>query len=141
VWKWASGSATTKAEFGDPSGDTFRLCVYTNGRLRGRMTVPPGGMCAGKPCWKETAPAFKYKDKNATANGASSVKMLAGVDGKAQIQVSGKAQLLSVAPPLTLSSPLTVQWENATSGACWSAHFTFPPVKAWTYLQFVDKAD
>ena len=66
VFHWTRGAATTADEFGAPTdGTEYTFCLYDGGGLRLAITVPAGGTCAGKPCWKHTRAGFRYKDNHA----------------------------------------------------------------------------
>jgi len=109
-WKWGKGQTTIKADFGNPLGTTdYQLCIYANGAFVSKAFIPAGGTCAGKPCWKENAKGFQYKDKDATPAGVTQLKLKEGlVDGKAQIQVKEKGANIDF-PPLPLAPPVRVQ--------------------------------
>jgi hypothetical protein len=141
-WTWAKGAATTKAEFGDPvNADDYVVCLYDGSGLRATLTAPAGGLCANKPCWSSKPKGFQYKDKDATPTGVTQLKLGAGTDGKAKIQVKGKGGLLPDLDLSTLASPVTVELKRAAGGVCWGAVYTFPPAIKNTAAQFKDKAD
>jgi hypothetical protein len=119
-WKWGAGDATSIADFKDPVGGaaTYRVCVYQDvSGIPSRvleLNLPPGGTCAGVPCWKSlgsvsSPEGFQYKDKTAAADGLIGVKLQAGDTGKAQIQVKAKGTGLSV-PATPLVGDVTVQF-------------------------------
>jgi hypothetical protein len=144
VWKWLKGAATTIGDFGDPLTDTtYELCVYdqTGGspNLVLSSKAPNAGVCAGQPCWKQTASGFKYKDKDLSPNGILGVLLKAGEDGKAKIVVKGKSASLGLPPTLTLTQPITVQIKNNV-GTCWEADYSAPALVDQPD-QFKDKAD
>ncbi len=143
VWKWLGGTATLKAEFGDPTATTsYRLCVY-DGSARAQpilsAAAPSAGACAGKPCWTERTSGFRYVDKNLTSNGLSRVQMVAGGDGRARIVLKGKGVGLAMPSPLAIESPVTVQLRNS-EGACWEATYDTPAIRS-DPSYFKDKAD
>ena len=141
TWKWSRGAVTPRAAFGDPpAGDGLVLCVYDGGGLRARATIPGGGLCGAKPCWKGSASGFKYTSKLRTPDGIKSVTLKQGLlPGKASIKVSGKGDLLGIPPLDLLASPITVQLV-AASGECWEAVYS-APFTVQTAVQFKDKAD
>lgn len=56
VWRWRKGNAPISS-FGDPLTSTeYALCIYDSSggsaALARFMTVPPGGSCGGRPCWR-----------------------------------------------------------------------------------------
>jgi len=130
-WKWAKGFATAVSDFKDPVGGsaTYRVCVY-DGSARPQplmeMDVPPGGICGTKPCWKASGTTgFSYKNTAGTTTGLTSIKLKAGVSGKAQVQAAGKETNLPL-PTLGLSLPVTVQFlaKDNVSTECWQTMFT-----------------
>jgi hypothetical protein len=136
-WKWGKGAATTTAEVGAPDvGTSYELCVYDAApSLIFKASMPAGGTCAGKACWKVTAKKADYKDKAATPAGIRQLAVKpAPTNGKAKAQVKGQGVLLTM-PTLPIAPsalPLTAQLRNS-DGTCWTA--TFTTVKANTALQ------
>jgi hypothetical protein len=87
--------AVTQGQFGDPvNGSTvYALCVYDAADvLRGEYLVARAGdMCGDKPCWKAVSDkGYQYKDKDATADGITQVKLKGGDAGKGTVKVQGK---------------------------------------------------
>jgi hypothetical protein len=141
-WKWASGAATAKSDFGDPlSTDDYILCLYDGSGVRATVMVPSGGICDGKPCWKDQKKGFSYKRKTPTAGGITQVQLVAGVDGKAKIAVKGKGTALPDVPLASLASPVTLQIRSSNAGICFGSTFSFPPAVKSTAEQFKDKGD
>jgi hypothetical protein len=142
-WKWSKGSVTAKADFGDPTTTThYQLCIYDSTDLILSATIPAGGTCGTKPCWKSKPKGYDYKNKLAAPDGIAQMKLQAGlVAGKAQIQVKGKGDLLDD-PAFPIAQPVTVQLFN-TDGVCWEATYSAPAIKntASPTAQFKDKAD
>ena len=138
-WKWNRGAATAKDDFGDPLATTdYRFCVYAGGSLVSRALVPAAGTCAGKPCWKETAKGFLYKDKDATPDGVTLLKLKEGLAGKSLIQLKAKGDAIDM-PSLALALPVVVQIRN-TEGVCWEATYSSPATKN-DDTQYKDKND
>jgi hypothetical protein len=127
-WKWSKGSATTLADFGDPTQtDGYALCVYDGGSsLALGASAPAGGTCKnGKPCWKASGTkGFKYGDTDLTPAGLQKLQLQAGAEGKAEIAVAGKGPLLQMPPLDTLAFPLIVQLQG--HGECWGATYASP---------------
>jgi acyl-homoserine lactone acylase PvdQ len=123
VWKWTHGAATAASAFGDPRLDTtYDLCIYDADGLVSRTTVPPGGLCSGRSCWRQTATGFTYSTKTPGPRGLGKLILRSGLAGKAKILAKGKGGQLEL-PPLPISSlPLRVQLVN-DAGACWTATF------------------
>src|SRR2546427_4060921 len=130
-WKWGSGAATSKTDFGDPvSSTSYRLCVYDapggTPALELSAAAPAGGLCAGKPCWKESTAGFKYSNAPLTPDGLRRILLKAGGSGAAKISLKGRGVNLPL-PTLPLSPPVTVQLQ-ATNGQCWDAVYGTPLV-------------
>ena len=127
VWRWVRGSETDREDFGDPLTDTdYVLCLYdasTNPQPRLQARAPAGGICAGiYPCWKELGPLrLDYTDRDADPDGLRLVRLMAGPEGKARINVRGKGANLDM-PALPLVPPVTVQLQ-ASNGECWKAEY------------------
>jgi hypothetical protein len=145
MWKWTKGTATLKTDFGNPLVATsYTLCAYdqTAGTPILLLTarIPPGGTCAGRPCWKETTRGFKYIDKDATPDGIVSLSLKEGLEGHAQIKLKGSGINLGMPPlPLDQDSTVTVQLRN-DHGICWDADYTAPAITN-EQVEFRDKSD
>jgi hypothetical protein len=130
-WKWKKGAATDVADFLDPIGGSasYLLCVYdasANPQPRSQMNVPPGGSCNSAPCWKASgSTGFSYKDRAATPDGITNLKLKAGVSGKASVQAKGKGVPLPT-PALVLALPVTAQLviTNGSTTECWQTIYT-----------------
>jgi dienelactone hydrolase len=136
-WSWANGAATSKADFGNPLVTTgYRLCIYDGGtNVVHGARAPGGGLCDGKPCWRETAHGFKYRKRDA-AGSMLQIAVKDGVAGKAKIGVVEKA---TAVPTLPLAEPARVQLVN-DAGICWEARYAAPASRN-DAGQFKDKAD
>jgi spore coat protein A len=140
-WKWLHGTATSKLEFGDPTTtEDYYLCVYDQGAIVSTTRIEAGGLCDGKPCWKETTKGYQFKDKALTPDGAQQLKLKEGEDGAAQAQFNGRGALLELPPPLDLKGPVEVQLKQESDAACWAATFSAPFTKQ-DAARFVDKPD
>jgi hypothetical protein len=135
-FKWIKGATTAIADFGDPTtAQTYTFCVYDEtagaAALKLQALLPPGGDCAGKPCWKSTGKGFLYKDKNAAADGIQLLNLKSGADGKAKIILKGKgANLHLPALPLAQDHAVIAQLKNNRGpGECWEARFSGVPKK------------
>jgi cysteine-rich repeat protein len=125
VWKWASGAATSKGDFGAPPNTTaYQLCIYDGTpKLILGIGVPAAGICGNRklrPCWKETKTGFTYADTAQALGGFLRIKLKEGVEGKAAITVAGRGPHLNV-PALPLTHPMTIQLKNVETGLCWGA--------------------
>jgi hypothetical protein len=123
-WTWTKGAATSKSDLGNPLADTgYALCVYDgDDHLISSATAPPGGICAGHPCWKETDAGFRYVDAELTPTGLRKLELKSGVAGKSKIGVLGKGDLLAMPGLPILDLPVTVQLVH-DGGGCWGATF------------------
>jgi cysteine-rich repeat protein len=144
TWKWKGGPLTVPADFGTPGVTTaYHFCVYDESAdaptLVMSVTVPPGGTCGTKPCWKVVKNGFQYTDKTLHAQGVKQVKLKGNiVPGKAQLQVKGTGGTLPVPPmPFVQDSAVVMQIAN-DAGVCWETVFTTPATKNVT-TQFKDK--
>jgi cysteine-rich repeat protein len=140
-WKWLHGTATTKIELGDPTTtEDYYLCVYDQGTIVSTTRIEAGGLCDGKPCWKETVKGYQFKDKELTPDGAQQLKLKEGDDGAAQMQFNGRGGMLELPSPLDLRGPVEVQLKQKTDAACWAATFSVPFTKQ-DDASFFDKSD
>jgi cysteine-rich repeat protein len=141
IWKWLKGAVSPKASFGDPLvDDGYLLCMYDATGLVSSALIPAGGLCAGKPCWKEKSKGYLYKDKELTPNGILLLKLNEGLEtGKAKILIKAKGEHLDVPALDALTAPVTVQLGN-NSGACWETTFSAPFQKQDAET-FKDKSD
>jgi hypothetical protein len=140
-WQWLRGSATSMADFGAPGATTsYQLCVYDGtASLIADAFVPAGGTCGGKACWSPTGQGFRYKNRDRTPEGITSVMLKAGADGAAKIVLKGKGRNLTMPSIMPLSQPVRAQLLNS-DGVCWEATYGAPAL-ANTTRQFKDKAD
>jgi uncharacterized delta-60 repeat protein len=152
-WKWSKGSATTKADFGAPgeplASTSYQLCVFGDTDQPTPIVlfaaqVPAGGLCDTanpRPCWKEVAAGYNYKDKDETPDGVAQLVLRAGADGKAKIQLKASGDLLGD-PVYPLVQTITVQLRNS-DGVCWESVHSAPATKNTDvpFGQFKDKAD
>jgi predicted acyl esterase len=142
TWRWASGAATTKAEFGAPLTTTdYALCIYDGAStLVSEAHAPAAALCDGRPCWKETGSGFKYRERvMGTSPHTLRVTLKEGVAAKAKITVSAKGGINPAVPPLPITQPVDVQLVNG-AGLCWEATYGAPASVDDT-TQFRDKGD
>jgi len=136
AWTWAKGSVTAGSEFGDPTTTThYDLCVYdAAAALVMTASVPPGGICGKKTCWKPTKRGFSYANKALVPDGIQQFVLSDGaVAGKAKIVAKGKGVNVDM-PPLPLVVPVRVQLKN-TAGVCWETEFSMPSKNESTQLK------
>jgi hypothetical protein len=128
--KWKGAAAVAREDFGDPTTtDAYALCVIdrTGGVATARLaaTVPAGGVCGAKPCWKSTSTSFVYADAAAAQAGIRKIQLKAGAAGRAKATVKGKGASLAM-PALPLATPVTVRLVRTGTPACWEAAFGAP---------------
>jgi len=146
AWKWKGGPLTVDADFGTPDTTTaYHFCLYdqTAGtpNLLMTLTAPPGGICAGKPCWKVLKTGFLYKDKALSAMGLAQIKLKGNVTpGKALLQVKGKGSTLPVPTMPFAQAPSVIMQLSNDNGVCWETTFTAPATKNIA-SQFGDKTN
>jgi len=136
VWKWRNGAATSRAELGDPvgGGTTYTLCLYDEvGGTPGLSldaAMPPGGTCAGRPCWKDAGQrGLLYGDRDTTPDGVVSAALKPGEDGRASIRVKAKgANVPMPVLPLAQGTTVTVQLKSS-DGTCWEAAYDAPAAR------------
>ena len=148
TWKWLRGERTTLADFGDPLTTTdYNLCIYDqtagSSSLAFQTTIPAGGVCRNKPCWKKTGSSgFRYKDLDRTASGVDTVILRRGNAGRSQVSVIGRGAQLSFPSsflPFNQDSTVIVQLSN-TAGTCWQDTYR-TPARRNTSTQFRDLGD
>jgi len=141
TWKWVRGEATTMSEIGDALGsDSYTVCLYDgDDTLLLEATVPPGGTCGTKPCWKDLdGLGFRYVDKAASRAGITKVLLKSGEEAKAKAIVKGKGTGLTM-PVLPPTLPVRAQL-GSTTGTCWEAEFQAAGVMLSSTTQWSGKA-
>jgi hypothetical protein len=149
-WKWLGGStAVALPAFGDPvNGSTaYHLCLYDTGvgapSLAFSATVPAGGTCGTRPCWKQIRNRFSYTNAAATPDGVRQLSLQATGTTGASIMVAGRGSNLHT--PVSADGvyllrefpEVIVQLQRSDSLSCWEAVFTGPPIRDTRSL-FVD---
>ncbi len=130
TWNWAPGD-TARADFGLPtSTESYYLCVYDGDELISSTTIPAGGLCNGRSCWKATKKGFEYRDKRGSSDGAVHLALNAAIGGKAIIQFAGAGAGLET-PKLgaDLTGPIIVQLRQQSDAVCWETTFNPPFAK------------
>lgn len=126
LWRWGGGDAL-RLDFGRPDLTAdYALCVYDGPTLAMDLQIPAGGLCGGRPCWKENSLGFKYKDAAGKADGVTGVLLKAGLGGRAKLLVKAKGGALTLPPPVDANRQFTqlpaVRVQLVTSaGTCWEA--------------------
>lgn len=143
LWKWIKGAATAKADFGSPLTTTdYALCVYDGSpALVTHACAPADGMCAGRPCWKETRRGYKFRQRDVSGAGLKNslqIVLNEGAAGSAKILVKGNGGTPPI-PALPIAQPVRVQLVNG-AGTCWEATYSAPAVQNEAD-RFKDKAD
>jgi hypothetical protein len=104
-------------------------------------TVPPGGMCGPKPCWKVSGSGALYKNTTLSTNGLSEIKLKGDpIPGKALLQVKGKGPNLPVPTMPFSQDPSVIMQLVSDAGVCWETTFA-PSATKNLPTQFDDKTD
>lgn len=146
LWRWGAGDAAL-IQFGRPEQTAeYALCIYDGATLAADLSIPPGELCGGVPCWKPNARGFKYKGRGSNADGIDTVILKEGAGGRAKLLLKAKGAALALPPPF---DPNSVQFAQSPSvrvqlvnsvGACWEAVYS-PPALRNIPGTFKDKAD
>ena len=118
-WKWKSGDATSIADLGHPRSTTSHtLCIYADDGT-GPALVADLGVRPGAYWTARSTSGFLYKDKAATADGLTKIKLTAksGDRGSVQVKAAG-ARVPIVAEDVPEGVVLTTQWVNSDL-ECW----------------------
>jgi len=133
-WKWTKGGATSSTDLGDPAGGAtaYDLCVYDEvggvPAIALKGSIPAGGTCSNRPCWRAGTTGYRYADRDGRAGGIIKIILKPGDEGTAKIIVKGKGTSLSLsALPLAQDTQVTVQLKN-TEGVCWTTSYAAPPI-------------
>ena len=129
----------------------YKLCIYDGtASLISSATVPAGGFCGGKPCWRATSRGFKYVDKDRLADGIYKMGLREGLEaGAAKIFINGKGADLDMpmmatdgTPTIALFPPVTVVLKNSDN-VCWRARYNAPAIRnvSGQPPQFKDRDD
>jgi uncharacterized delta-60 repeat protein len=140
-WQWKHGGATALADFGDPeTTDGFQLCMFDDTapgdpHVLVASSVPPAGICRGKPCWKPTSSGFKYKNGDADVK---TLRLKAGPDGTPKIILN--ARYSSRFPLPLVGGPFRVQLQG-DAGRCWESTYAPANVVRNTDRKFKARSD
>ncbi len=130
-WKWTGAATVNFGDFDDPEGGSvdYRLCVYDSSGGQQPLVesaVLTGSACGTRSCWRETGgTGYKFKDRTATPDGITQMKLKEGTAGRARVQAKAKGVSLDTpSPPLTL--PVTVQLliDDGATSDCWQATYS-----------------
>ena len=140
-WTWTGlpPSIPLPANFADPrSAAQYSLCLYTVSADRtttAGTTIPPGGACAGSPCWSEVGNAFVYANPGDAA-GTGIRRMRLYDHGLHRIHVRGEGPILGLPRSLRLSSVLVqLVKEGGSFPVCWQSEFTAPLMSTRTHFR------
>jgi cysteine-rich repeat protein len=145
VWKWITGKATSKSDYGSPlSATSYAICLYDSSggtpHLKLSVAAPASGFCGRSWCWRDKTTGFSYSDRDLTPDGMATMVLKEGlIDGQTKISVKGKGTNLLMPNLSALVQPITVQLRNSND-LCWEAVYSAPATKQ-TSDQFKDKAD
>ena len=132
-----------KADFGDPlTTSDYALCIFAGDppTLVAEYLAPAGGVCDGKPCWKEKKKGFRYRHLGATGTQLRKLLLRATNGPISDLKAIARGSTLTLPPlPFTLD-PVTVQLVKSDGPECWQAVYS-PPFKKNTADRFKDKSD
>jgi hypothetical protein len=123
VWRWLGGSATTKAQYGNPAaGAGYALCMYDEvggvPQLLVEVPLPTGTK------WSETDDGFRYRESSPKAGATRTVRLKEGPDGKASVQFTGKGENLELGAADPLRQDGTVKVQLVSDSMCWEADYS-----------------
>ncbi len=125
AWRFTSGSPVALLDFGAPTTVTdLTLCIFDQSGLKLSTTVPAGGTCQDKPCWRAAAGRLKYADSERTPDGIEHLALQAGEAGRAGILARGQGEGLGLAA-LDLQGTVTARLVRSGGPACWQSKFAF----------------
>ena len=147
MWRWSKGAALL-GQFGDPTATTdYSLCVYDRSggvaSLAMAATIPAGGTCGTRPCWKAISSGYKYKNGTSGGDGVRSVLLKGSSAGNAKLQIKAKGDALPLPTPVGApffhqDPSVTAQLVNS-AGFCWEATYSAPAQR--NQGGFKDKSD
>jgi uncharacterized delta-60 repeat protein len=124
-WTWQSSTTVDQTNFGDPTNATnLTVCFIDSAANESaapllELAVPAAGVCDGAPCWKKTAPGFRYKDATAASDGITVVRLASGAAGS-RIVVKAK----NVPGAADLPVPVRVRLVRQDAPVCFEANLT-----------------
>jgi hypothetical protein len=129
VWKWKRGATSTIADFGDPAhAHGYAACIYdAQDALLLAGSIPSGGTCGSRPCWRPISAGFEYRNGRATPDGFTKILLISGGNGEASVIVKGRGDRLHL-PAIPLAPPMSVQLQQE-DGPCWEATYERPGVR------------
>lgn len=141
AFKWTKGDATGIGELADPlTTAAYSLCIADDDGTVMLATLPPGGTCSGKPCWKGKAKGYGFKDKSAGNSGIFNLNANAGAAGKSKVLAKGKGANLPNAGSQPLDGTVTAMVVNEDTGFCAAATFSGPQISTNDGVSFKAKA-
>ncbi len=129
-WTWKGGVPISQSDFGSPDSATdFSLCIYDSEGLKLSSTIPAGGTCGGRDCWREKSKGWYYGGASTPPDGIRRVRLKPGDANQATLKVSGRGTDLSI-PDLGLAPHVTVRLKRDDGTPCWQSHFHTPEVNS-----------
>jgi hypothetical protein len=128
--KASSLGDTDKPDFGVPmTTGAFALCQWDAeadvDRLITQVHLRAGGVCDGKPCWRESTTGYKYKDALNENGAVTKGQLKSGVGGKAKLSIQAKGLRLGTpVTPFHVDTTTAVQLISLETNACWGAAFS-----------------
>jgi hypothetical protein len=128
-------------DFGTPTSDRTRLCVYDH-TGPGSYTLVLGGSpsMSGGGTWTGSGTGWKFKSTTGAPDGITGVTLKAGTAPlKAKVQVKAKGNPAFPAGLPSQQHPSVVAQFKTSLGTCWGATFSTPTVNMAT--EFKAKSD
>jgi len=122
VWRWTDGSATTKAEFGDPVASAHALCVYDEAGGVPKLVVAASLPTGAK--WREMDDGYKYRNLSRKADGINIVRLREGPDAKSGIVLKGKKGGLNLGPATPFHQDTRIRVQLVGESECWEAIYS-----------------
>lgn len=128
-WQWTKGRPTLRPGLGSPTTTTAEmLCVYDANGLALAATVPPAGVCDGKPCWDASTTKVRYHDAAHASDGVDDLTFRPSAAPKASIKLTAKGAA-TPSSGLPLVPPVVVQLLPATAAPCFASTFAAESVR------------
>jgi cysteine-rich repeat protein len=119
LWRWTRGESTSSTDFADPTTTTdYTFCLFASGgAVAAEATIP-----ANPQRWKASGKGWRYRDREASADGIASIVLAASDDERTKIVVKGRGPALSMAPP-PIAVPFTARLFQHGTNLCWDTTF------------------
>jgi probable HAF family extracellular repeat protein/cysteine-rich repeat protein len=124
VFRWGKGPAVPLANFGTPTSEDVRLCVYDQTGSTYTLAFGGSASVAGGGAWIARSTGWKFKSRSGAPDGITDTTLTASnAPLKAKLQAKAKGHLSIEALPLQ-KSPRAVAQLKTSQGECWGASFS-----------------